>query len=478
MEWMLVVLGAAVLGTMVVAGMLWARLGAERASASSREERLSQAERERGEAQTRAEVVASEATALKVKVAELEAQADALVRQHSADLAAAKALHREREVALERRENDLKVDLEMTRGRMQETFKSLAAEALGQSTQEFLKLAGERLRSQQQAGAADIEARKQGIEQLLKPIADALKRTDEKLGAMEEKRAEAYGGLMEQVRQMAAEGAALRGETGKLVRAIREPHVRGRYGEIQLRRVAELSGMQSYCDFAEQETLRDQDDRLLRPDMIVKLPGGRQVVVDAKANLKPYLDALEAPDHAQADAALHAFADGIADQAKKLAAKNYWKNYDGSHEFVVMFVPGDQFVDAALSKRPDLLEYAASHRVLLASPSSLIALLHAVSVAYQEQRLAKEALELRKLGVELHERFSSAFEHIQKLGGSIRNAAEHFNKFVGSYEQRLEPTLRKFEESGVKGAKELPVVEVISTNVRETRLFPTPNEPR
>lgn len=472
MEWMLIALGVGLLAALVTAGWLWARLGAERASGAGREARLGELERELTTARSRADAAATEATALKVKIAELEAHADALVTQHAADLSSAEALHRERESAMERREHDLKVEFDDARRRMQDTFKSLAAETLAQSTQEFLKLAGERFRSQHQQGTADLDERKQGIEQLLKPIAEALKRTDEKLGAMEQKRAEAYGGLMEQVKQMASEGSALRGETSKLVRAIREPHVRGRYGEIQLRRVAELSGMQAYCDFSEQETLRDEDDNLLRPDMIVKLPGGRRIVVDAKANLKPYLDALEAPDAAQADEALHAFADGIAEQAKKLAGKNYWKRLEGGHEFVVMFVPGDQFVDAALAKRPDLLEYAASHRVLLASPSSLIALLHAVAVVYQEQRLAKEAAELRELGAQLHERFAAAMEHMAKLGGALRNSVDHYNRFVGSYEQRLEPTLRKFEESGVKGTKDIPIVEIISTAAREARSLP------
>lgn len=473
MEWMLIVLGVGVLAALAIAGWLWARLGAERASGAARAERLGEAEREREAARTRADAAAGEVTALTVKVAELEAHADAMATQHAADLSSAEALHRERESALERREQSLKVELEDARRRMQETFKALAAESLAQSTQEFLKLAGERFRSQQQQGVSELDERKQGIEQMLKPIAEALKRTDEKLGAMEQKRAEAYGGLMEQVKQMATEGAALRGETSKLVRAIREPHVRGRYGEIQLRRVAELSGMQAYCDFSEQESQRDQDDRLLRPDMIVKLPGGRQVVVDAKANLKPYLDALEAPDAEHAEEALHAFADGIAEQAKKLASKGYWKHYEGSPEFVVMFVPGDQFVDAALAKRPDLLEYAASHRVLLASPSSLIALLHAVAVAYQEQRLAKEAGELRELGAQLHERFAAAMEHVAKLGGTLRSSVDHYNRFVGSYEQRLEPTLRKFEENGVKGPRDIPVVEVVSTATRDVRPVPS-----
>lgn len=470
-------LGVGLVVAIVVGGWLWARLEAERDAKAGLEERVAEAERELTAARARVEAAAGEATVLKVKIAELEAHADALVTQHKSDLASAEMLHRERESALERREHDLKIELEDARRRMQETFKSLAAEALGQSTQEFLKLAGERMRSQQQQSVADLEERRQGIEQLLKPIAEALKRTDEKLGAMEARRSEAYGGLMEQVKQMAAEGSALRAETSKLVRAIREPHVRGRYGEIQLKRVAELSGMQAYCDFAEQESQRDADDRLLRPDMVVKLPGGRQVVVDAKANLKPYLDALEATDPAQADVALQAFADGMAEQARKLSSKGYWKHYDGSPDFVVMFVPGDQFVDAALAKRPDLLEYAASHRVLLASPSSLIALLHAVAVAYQEQRLAKEAEELRTLGAQLHERFAAALEHVAKLGGSLRSAVDHYNRFIGSYEQRLEPTLRKFEESGVKGVKERPIVEVVSATTRELLALPDDSQP-
>ena len=351
---------------------------------------------------------------------------------------------------------------------MSEKFRALASQVLTDARAELVKIGDEKLKSQTTIAAADMEQRKQAVERLLQPIAETLKKTDEKLAAMEKERTGSYAELRTQVQQMAMGNEALRGATEKLGRALRDPKVRGQYGEIQLKKVAELAGMRAFCDFTEQSSTIDSDGNRLRPDMIVKLPNKREVAIDAKANLKPYLDAIESTDPAQVEGFLKAFADGIANQAGALAKKGYWKHYENAPEFVVMFVPGDQFVDAALSRRPDLLEFAASQRVLLASPSTLIGLLRAVHVGFQEQTLAEEAMELRRLGVELHERASVAFEHVGKLGKSLSNAAEHYNKFVASYEQRLEPTFRKFEESGAKSGKELPQVEVVSTQLRLT----------
>jgi DNA recombination protein RmuC len=349
---------------------------------------------------------------------------------------------------------------------MREAFRAMSAESLSKSAQDFLKLAEQRLSAQHKDGAAEIERRRIAVEQLVKPIEETLKKTGEHLAAIEKERTGAYSGLVEQVRAMSEGNTRLRDETGKLVRALREPQVRGRYGEIQLKKVAELAGMRPYCDFVEQETTRGEDGAAMRPDMIVKLPNGREVAVDAKANLKPYLDAMEATEPERVEAALKAFADGIAMQAAALARKGYWKLYDGSPEFVVMFVPGDQFVDAALSRRPDLLEFAANLRVLLASPSSLIAMLRAVHIGYQEHRLAEDALILRDLGSELHERMTTAMGYVSKLGGALNTAVERYNEFVGSYERRLEPTLKKFEEAGVKSGKELPEVPQVVVRAR------------
>ena len=224
--------------------------------------------------------------------------------------------------------------------------------------------------------------------------------------------------------------------------------------------------MSPYCDFCEQDQTRDSDGNAMRPDMIVRLPSERVIVVDAKTNIQAYMDALNAQTPDEAEACLTRFARHVSDQATALARKKYWTQYDGSPEFVVMFIPGDQFVDAALSRQTDLLDRAAELGVILASPATLIGLLRAVAVGYQEQKLATAAAELRELGRELHHRAATAFGHIADMGGSLEKAVEKYNAFVASYQQRFEPTLKKFEDAGVKGAKELPEVETVGTRVK------------
>ncbi|MBX3401861.1 MAG: DNA recombination protein RmuC [Phycisphaeraceae bacterium] len=352
-------------------------------------------------------------------------------------------LRREREVSATKlesaqRERDAVVaQLAQMEAKMREAFAALSREAMEKNSAQFLTMAEQKL-----------EAKRSAVDALVQPIAETLKRTDEKLAVIE------------------SAGTTLKEETGRLVRALRDPHVRGRYGEIQLRRVAELAGMSAYCDFAEQEQTRDAEGVPLRPDMVVKLPNERVVVVDAKTNIRAYLEAMEAATPEEAEACLERFARHVSEQAAALARKKYWTQYSGSPEFVVMFIPGDQFVDAALSRQADLLERAAEQGVIMASPATLIGLLRAVAVGYQEQRLARAAEELRDLGKELHERAATAFAHVLQLGRAINATVESYNKFVGSYESRLEPTLKKFEEAGVKSAKELPEVQPVDTRTR------------
>jgi DNA recombination protein RmuC len=322
--------------------------------------------------------------------------------------------------------------------KVREAFGSLAADALAKNREQFLALAEQK-----------FEAKSGKIDELVKPIAETLRKTDAKLAIIEQA------------------GTELRGETSKLVRALREPHVRGRYGEIQLRRVAELAGMSAFCDFTEQEQTRGADGTPLRPDMVVKMPSGRVVVVDAKTNIQGYMDAISAATPELAEICLDRFARHVAEQATALAKKKYWAQYDGSPEFVVMFIPGDQFVDAALTRQPEILENAAQQGVILASPSTLIGLLRAVAVGYKEQQLAHAAEELRELGKELHERVAVAMGHAARLGKNLNQAVDAYNDFVGSYERRLEPVMRKFEEGGVKSAKELPEVGVVAVRARE-----------
>jgi len=323
----------------------------------------------------------------------------------------------------------------------------------------FRALSGEILATQKEAFLAEakpvFDAAREKQAEALRPIGETLAATRDRLTKLDER-----------VSASALAGEALREETARLTRALSRPEVRGQYGEIQLRRVAELAGMVSYCDFSEQASVRDSEGALLRPDMVVQLPNKRVIAVDAKCNTYAYLEAVNAKDDAERERHLDRFGKHVVDQAKKLGDKRYWAQWDGSPEFVVMFVPGDHFVDAALSRKPDLIEVAAANNVVLASPSTLIGLLRAVAVGWREATIAEEARELFELGRELHERAVVAFEHAASLGKAIRASVERYNKLVGSIDTRLVPTLTRFEEAGAKGAKALPEVRVVEEPVR------------
>ncbi|MCH7792710.1 MAG: DNA recombination protein RmuC [Planctomycetes bacterium] len=313
---------------------------------------------------------------------------------------------------------------------MAEKFEALSARSLRASGEDFRKWLSEQSASQQKESKA-------ALDKLVSPIGKTLDETREWLA---------------QLGTTVADSIAA---TTKLSRALREPHVRGRYGEIQLQRVAELAGMSEHCDFTTQDQVRDSEGNALRPDMVVHLPNGCEVVVDAKTNIQAYLESLEAESPEEAEECLERFARHVAEQAKDLSKKSYWSMYDGSPELVVMFVPGDQFVDAAMSRRPDLMEEAAARRVIIASPTTLIGLLRAVAVGWQSNKLREEAEALLSMGQELHDRVCVAMAHLNGLGTNLRQAVDKYNKLAGSMESRLIPTLRKFEEAGVKSGKEL-----------------------
>ncbi len=456
--------GAVVLGVRFAAARGEARAAGERAGRAEAEAvRLAEEVRQRGEL---LEAAGERHRALELSTLSLQKDLERVKADAASELQQAEELFRERVQAMEASQRQFRESTQEQMTQLKATFESLAGRALSTSTQDFLKLAREQFEKHSGTAGADLEKRREAVERMVAPIAESLKKADEKLRVIEEARVASYADLKSKIEDMGRAGGELRAETGKLVRALREPKVRGMYGEVQLKRVAELAGMREYCDFTEQESTRDAEGNALRPDMLVRLPSGRTLAVDAKANLKPYLEALEATDPEEVDGHLRVFADGIARQAGALAKKEYWKQFEGSPEFVVMFVPGDQFVDAALAKRPDLLDVAASQHVLLASPSTLIALLRAVQVGFQEQRLAEEAKELRELGKELHERAAAAMEHVSRLGVALEKSMEHYNKFVGSYETRLRPTLKKFEETGTKGTKELIDVKPVNVQAR------------
>ncbi len=345
--------------------------------------------------------------------------------------------------------------------RFSDAFKALSAEALKSSRDEFMLQA-----------KPVFDAAKKEHSDLVKPIGETLAATREKLEQIEKSRAESFAKLMTNVDSVSGASAALRDETAKLTRALSKPEIRGQYGEIQLKRVAELAGMTSYCDFTEQTSQRDNAGNLVRPDMIVKLPNDRVIVVDAKTNINAYMEAVNEPDELKRDAHLDRFAKHVADQAKKLSDKSYWSSWEGSAQFVVMFIPGDHFIDAALQRRPDLYEVVAQNNVLMASPSTLIGLLRAVAVGWHEQKLGDETRELIRLGVELHERAGAAFEHAGKLGDSIRQSVERYNRLVGSIDTRLTPTLKKFEDAGARSSKPLTELKPVDGTTRLLQATP------
>lgn len=412
--------------------------------------------------------LASLRSTLDARSGELDAlRADlASARDSAAERQSDAAALRERIRALEEADRQKASLIESTDARIREAFGALAANALKANSEQFVALARQSLAVDRKDAQADMDARRKAVEDLLKPIGEALKRTDEKLAAMEKERGQAYAGLLQQVRAMQETGERLRARTDDLVSALRKPQVRGAYGEMVLERVIELSGMRSYCHFQTQAAASAGDGSRLRPDVVVALPNGRTVVIDAKTNIEAYLDALHAESPEERDAHLDRFARHVADQADALSRKGYAGAVDGSHEFVVMFIPGDQFVDAALERRPDLLERATEHGVILASPSTLIGLLRAVHVGWREKALSDHAEELFVLGRTLHERVGVALSHASRVGESIERAQKAWNQFVGSVSSRLLPAVRTFEERGARSQSEIGEPVSIDGEVR------------
>ncbi len=348
---------------------------------------------------------------------------------------------------------------------LQNAFKALAADALKNNNSSFLQIAQETLKRFQSEAKGDLEARQKAVADLVAPVRDSLSKVDAQIQQMEIARGEAYGDLKAQVQSLIATQSELRSETGNLVRALRTPNVRGRWGEIQLRRVVEIAGMLPYCDFAEQETITGESGRL-RPDLVVKLPGGKSVVVDAKTPLQAFLDAFETTDEDARRAALANHARQVRDHMKTLSGKNYWEQFEATPEFVVMFLPGETFFSAALEQDPGLIEHGVLQRVIPASPTTLIALLKAVAYGWNQEKLARNAHEISALGKELHERLRNLAGHITAVGTGLDRAVECYNKAVGSLENRVLVSARKFSELGASVVEDIPELEPIETTAR------------
>lgn len=356
--------------------------------------------------------------------------------------------------------------LENAERKLADSFKALSSDALSTNSKLFLEMARAALGEQQERTKTDLDTRSQAIDTLVQPLRESLEKVDVRIAELEKVRAHAYGELSEQVRALAQGNMQLQLETANLVKALRTPQVRGRWGEIQLKRVVELAGMLEYCDFSEQASVTTSDGRL-RPDMVVRLPGGRNVVVDSKAPLQAYLEALECKDDAARTACMAQHAQQIRTHMKKLSEKAYWEQFHPTPEFVVLFIPGESFYSAALEQDPSLIESAAQQRVVLATPTTLIALLKAIAYGWRQELVAKEAQQISQLGRDLYMRVRTLAQHFDDMRRSLDRTVGTFNKAVRSLETRVLPSARRFRELGVAGVEDIPALEVVEQAPRQ-----------
>ena len=399
------------------------------------------------------------------------------LRENNADLKA--QLEGERRAAQERSESFKQAAEELS-----EKFKALSRDALKDNNQSFLDLARATLEKFQTSAKGDLELRQRAIDQLVKPLKESLERVDGKIGEMEKARAGAYSELREQVRALVTSQSQLQSETGNLVKALRTPHIRGRWGEIQLRRVVELAGMLQYCDFTEQETLASEDGRI-RPDLIVRLPGNRTIVVDAKVPFDAFYESISTTDDAVRIERLKDHARLVRAHIGALSKKSYWETVQPTPEFVLMFLPGENFYSAALEHDPKLIEDGVNQGVIIATPTTLIALLKAVSYGWRQEQMAANAQEVSRLGKDLYDRLRTFTNHFADIGRGLDRALESYNKGVGSLEARVLVTARKFKERGAIAGEEIEILEPIDKAARglsldEGGLFPelvAPAEP-
>jgi DNA recombination protein RmuC len=359
---------------------------------------------------------------------------------------------------------------EEAQNKLLQTFDSLAAAALRSNSESFLQLAKQALETHLTHAQGDLDLRKQAVEALVKPLKETLDK-------IEQERTTAYGGFKQMTESMVSTQKELAKETRNLATALRTPQVRGRWGETTLRRVAELVGMVEHCDFVEQRSIA-AEGTMKRPDMIVLLPNQRRIVVDAKTPLDAYLQSIEADSEESKLAALKKHAKQVRDRFRELAAKSYWASLECTPEFVVLFLPGEPFLSAALQEDPTLLEDAMSEKVVLATPASLFCLLSAVSYGWREEQLTENARQISQLGREIHDRIADWAVHLDKLGEYLEKAVETFNNSVGSLEHRVLVSARRFREFGVLSDKEVPELSPINTTVREAPKIEGPTVPR
>lgn len=363
--------------------------------------------------------------------------------------------------------NDRIAQLREVDSRLNDAFKALSARALESNNQVFMDLAKTTFSKLQEGAASELDLRKQSIDDLVKPIRESLTRVDDKISSLEKARVGAYEGLVSQVQSLLESQNSLRTETANLAKALRSPTTRGRWGEIQLKRVVELAGMVDHCDFYEQQTTQGEDGNK-RPDMVIRLPGDKHVVVDAKAPLGAYLEALDAKDDVTRSERMQAYAGSVKRHIQTLGQKAYWDQFKSAPDFVVLFLPGEQFFSAALEHNPALIELGVNQKVIVATPTTLIALLRAVAFGWRQESMTRHAEEVGQLGRQLYKRMKDLAGNVSDVGRHLRSSVASYNKAVGSLESRVLVTARRFHELKIEGAdNQLSPVEPLEIAPRE-----------
>jgi DNA recombination protein RmuC len=425
------------------------QISAERSAANAKLEQMQQLEQALEQKANEAKQLSATLTELKEKQAALETTIDK-----------------------ERTATEEKLQLlEKAKEQLTDTFQALSATALKNSHESFLELAKATLGKYQEGAQRDLALRQKEVKQIVEPVKESLEKYDRQVQEMERSRQKAYGGLSQQVESLMTTQQQLQKETANLVTALRTPQVRGRWGEITLRRVAELAGMLRYCDFFEQET-KDTEEGRLRPDMIVKLPNEKQIVVDSKVPLLAYLEAVEAQTEEERTNKLILHSKQIQTHMNKLSQKIYWEQFHPTPEFVVLFIPGENFFSSALEYNPGLIEEGVSKGVILATPTTLISLLKAVAFGWRQEIMTENAAAISKLGRELYERINTMAEHLQNLGKNIEKCVLTYNQVVGSFERRVLASARRFSDMGItkKDGAEIPYVAPAEKTTRQISL--------